>query len=70
MLPPPHETTLIYAPGAFGLGAGVGEFVSAGSVSEAAPGFLTSTNTVYVPIKGVDRHDEDILAVARAVLGR
>lgn len=70
VLPPPHETTLIYAPGAFGLGAGVGEFVSAGSVSEAAPGFLTSTNTVYVPIKGVDRHDEDILAVARAVLGR
>lgn len=70
VLPPPHETTLIYAPGAFGLGAGVGEFVSAGSVSETAPGFLTSTNTVYTPAKGFDRHDEDILAVSRAAPNR
>lgn len=70
VLPPPHATTLIYAPGAFGLGAGVGEFVSAGSVSEAAPGFLTSTNTVYRPVRGIDRHAEDILAVARAVPNR
>lgn len=70
LLPPPHETTLIYAPGAFGLGAGVGEFVSAGSVSESAPGFLTSTNTIYRPIKGFDRHAEDVLAVSRAVPDR
>lgn len=70
LLPPPHETTLIYVPGAFGLGAGVGEFVSAGSVSEAAPGFLTSTNTIYRPIKGVDRHAEDLLAVSRAAPNR
>lgn len=70
VLPPPHETTLVYAPGAFGLGAGVGEFVSAGSVSEAVPGFLTSTNTVYRPVRGIDRHAEDILAVARAVPNR
>lgn len=70
LLPPPHETTLIYAPGAFGLGAGVGEFVSAGSVSEAAPGFLTSTNTIYRPIKGFDRHAEDLLAVSRAAPSR
>lgn len=70
LLPPPHETTLIYVPGAFGLGAGVGEFVSAGSVSEAAPGFLTSTNTIYRPIKGFDRHAEDLLAVSRAAPNR
>lgn len=66
VLPPPHETTLVYAPAAFGLGAGVGVFVSAGSVSEAAPGFLTSTNTVYAPAKTVARSNEDILAVTRA----
>lgn len=70
LLPPTTETTLIHAPGAFGLGAGVGEFVSADSVSEAAPGFLTSTNTIYRPIKGFDRHAEDLLAVSRAVPSR
>ena len=70
LLPPPHETTLIHAPGAFGLGAGVGEFVSAGSVSEAAPGFLTSTNTTYAPAKGFDRHGEEVLAVTRAAPNR
>lgn len=70
LLPPTTETTLIHAPGAFGLGAGVGEFVSADSVSEAAPGFLTSTNTIYRPIKGFDRHAEDLLAVSRAVPNR
>lgn len=70
VLPPPHENTLVYAPAAFGLGAGVGVFVSAGSVSEAVQGFLTSTNTVYAPAKKVARANEDILAVARAVPNR
>ena len=39
-------------------------------MSEAAPGFLTSTNTIYRPIKGFDRHAEDLLAVSRAAPNR
>lgn len=71
VLPPPHETTLIHAPGAFGLGAGVGEFKSAGRVSQPVPGFFTSIdNVTYAPAKGFDRHNEDILAVSRAVPNR
>lgn len=53
------------------MAAAVGEFKSAGSVSEAAPGFLTSIDgVVYSPVKGVERHAEDILAVSRAVPDR
>lgn len=71
LLPPTAETTLIHAPGAFGLGAAVGELKSAGKVIEAAPGFLTSVDgVVYAPVKGVDRHAEDVLAVSRAVPNR
>ena len=71
LLPPTTETTLIHAPEAFGLGAAVGEFKSAGRVIEAVPGFLTSIDgVVYAPVKGVDRHAEDVLAVSRAVPDR
>lgn len=71
LLPPTAETTLIHAPGAFGLAAAVGEFKSAGRVIEAAPGFLTSVDgVVYAPVKGVDRHAEDVLAVSRAAPNR
>lgn len=71
LLPPTAETTLIHAPGAFGLGAAAGEFKSAGRVSESVPGFLTSVDgVVYAPVRDVDRHAEDVLAVSRAVPDR
>lgn len=71
LLPPTAETTLIHATGAFGLGAAAGEFKSAGRVSESVPGFLTSVDgVVYAPVRGVDRHAEDVLAVSRAVPDR